>query len=107
MEEQEKNRLMLQFEHLLRKTNKDNINPVIDSLSIDDLEPIISLVARCRARYLAYVHDISKKYEGTDDFPNAEEMEKLRKLRVAFDELTSGSQAFETSILRGYLDVKG
>lgn len=106
MDEKDINRLIMQFNQLLKAANKEHINPMIEELSVEDLKPLIRLVARSRARYLEYVYELSKKYDEKEDYPSADELKKLKILRARFEELTNGSQAFETSIQRGYLDLK-
>lgn len=100
------NRLLMQFEQLLKTSNREHINPAIDELCIDDLQPIINLVAKSRASYLQHLYTLCKNYEGKEEFPTVEEMQKLRAHRLRFEELAEGSKALETSIQRGYLDLK-
>lgn len=100
------NRLLIQFEQLLKTTNKEFINPKIDELCIKDLHPIVSLVARSRANYLEHLYELCKKYEGSDEYPSPDELQKLRAHRLRFEELSDGAKALETSIQRGYLDLK-
>jgi len=106
MDEQQINRLMIKFEQLFRTSNRESINPQIDTLSIEDLKPIVNMVAKSRADYLKYVHELAKKYESGDQAPDMEELKKLKALRLRFQELSEGAKAFETSIQRGYLDIK-
>jgi hypothetical protein len=106
MDEKDINRLLLSYEQLYRTANREFINPEIEALSIDDLKPIVNIVAKSRAAYLKHVYELGKKYEGSDETPNAEELKKLKTLRLRFNELSEGSIAFETSIQRGYLDLK-
>ena len=109
MEEQDINRLLLHYEQLYKKSNRDIINPEIEALSTADLEPIVQIVARSRAAYLKYVYELGKKYrdeESDDSSPSAEELKKLKTLRLRFEELAEGAKAFETCIQRGYLDLK-
>jgi len=106
MDEKDINRLLMQFDHLLRESNREHINEAIEELAIDDVKPIINLVARCRATYLNRLYQISRKYEGSDDFPTPEELKTLRAYRNRFIEMVEGAKAIETSIQRGYLDLK-
>lgn len=106
MDEKDINRLLLHFEQLYRTANREIINPKIEALSIDDLKPIVNMVSRSRADYLKYVYEIGKKYGDGEDNPTADELKKLKVLRLRFEELAEGSKAFETSIQRGYLDLK-
>ena len=106
MDEKDINRLMLHYEQLYRTTNREQINPEIEALSIDDLKPIATIVAKRRAAYLKYVYELGKKYGESDELPSADELKKLKVLRLRFSELVEGVQAFETTIQRGYLDLK-
>jgi len=99
-------RILMQFKQLVRKTNRERINPMIQELAIDDLKPLVDLVARSRAEYLRELYNLSKKCADSDALPSAEEFKKLRTYRKRFIELSDGAQSFETSIERGYLDIK-
>jgi hypothetical protein len=105
MDEKDINRLLLEFNRLLKKANRDHINPEIEELNVEGLKPIIDLVARSRAVYLKEVYQIGKKYESNAAFPSAEELKKLKVLRARFLELAEGAKSFEVSIQRGYLDL--
>lgn len=106
MEQKDINRLLLQFEHLLRESNRKHINPKIEDLSIEDLNPIVELVARSRASYLEQLYTLCKKYDNSEEFPSAEELQRLRAYRNRFLELADGAKSFEISVQRGYLDLK-
>ncbi|KZY30364.1 hypothetical protein A3752_23405 [Oleiphilus sp. HI0081] len=106
MDEQDINRLMLHYEQLYRKSNREIINPEIEALSTSDLKPIVNIVAQSRAAYLKFMYELGKKYDDLDDSPSAEELKKLKTLRLRFEELAEGAKAFETSIQKGYLDLK-
>lgn len=106
MEEKDINRLLLRFDQLLRESNREHINPKIEDLNLDSLKPIIDLVARSRASYLEHLYNLSKKYDGTEDFPSKEELSRLRAYRNRFIELTDGAKSLEISIQRGYLDLE-
>ncbi len=99
------NRLIMQFEQLMKTANREQINPKIDELTIENLNPIVNLVARSRAEYIEQLYSLCKKYEDKEEFPSTEEMQKLRAYRLRFEELADGSKAIETSIQRGYLDL--
>ena len=101
------NRLLMAFERLLREANRDAINPILDALSVDDLQPVAQLVARARADYLKALHELAVQYQGSDGLPSEEEMQRLGEKRSRFIDLVEGSKSFETAIQRGYLDVKG
>lgn len=106
MDEKDINRLLLHYEQIYKKTNRELINPEIETLAISDLEPIIKMVAKTRANYLKYVYELGKKYEAEEGSPSADELKRLKALRLHFEELAEGAKAFETSIQRGYLDLE-
>ncbi|KZY66320.1 hypothetical protein A3735_23185, partial [Oleiphilus sp. HI0061] len=85
---------------------REIINPEIEALSTSDLKPIVNIVAQSRAAYLKFMYELGKKYDDLDDSPSAEELKKLKTLRLRFEELAEGAKAFETSIQKGYLDLK-
>ncbi|UTA48706.1 hypothetical protein L1F30_03980 [Simiduia sp. 21SJ11W-1] len=100
------NRLLMEFERLLREANRAAINPILDELTLEQLKPMAELVARARATYLKHLHDLASQYAGTDNLPTDDEMQALAQLRSRFLDLVEGSKSFETAIQRGYLDVK-
>lgn len=100
------NRLLLEFERLLREANREAINPILDELTLEALKPVAQLVARARATYLKSLHELAKKYQDSNKLPGAEEMQQLAAQRSCFLDLVEGSKSFETAISRGYLDVK-
>lgn len=106
MDEQAINRMMMHFEHLLRKTNREHINPQIQAISLADLKPIVNVVARCRASYLKHLFELCKKYDDSDQLPSTEELCELSELRSRFTDMSEGAKAFETCIQRGYIDLK-
>jgi len=106
MDEKDINRLLHHYQQLFRTANKETINPEIEELSVDDLKPMVELVARSRAAYLKYSYELGKQYFDTENYPTGDELKKLKTLRIRFEELAESAKAFETSIQRGYLDLK-
>ena len=106
MDDKDINRLLLQFDRILKQANREHINPEIEELTVEELKPIANLVAKSRAVYLKELYTIGKKHDEADTFPSAEELKKLKVLRTRFLELVEGSKSFEISIQRGYLDLK-
>lgn len=98
------NRLLLQLEQAIRELNQETINPVLPELDLAGLNPVMSLVARTRANYLKELFDLANTT--TDTVPAAPQVENLRSLRLAYEEMLAGAQALETAIQRGYLDVR-
>ena len=106
MEEKDINRLLMQYQQLFRKSNKKYINPEIEELTVEGLEPIIIMVAKSRAAYMKYVYALGKKYGENEGLPTTDELKKLKILKMRFTEVSEGAHAFETCIQRGYLDLK-
>lgn len=105
MEDKDINRLLLKYHQLLKSSNRDHINPEIEELKIEDLQPMVQLVAKSRAAYLKYSYNLGKQYYDKEGYPTADELKTLKTLRLRFTELAEAAQAFETSIHRGYLDI--
>jgi hypothetical protein len=98
------NRLLLVLERTITQLNRETINPVFPHIGVDDIAPVMNMVARSRAAYLKELFDIGEI--SGDSVPTPEQIHKLRQLRESYEELVHASQALETAIQRGYLDVK-
>lgn len=103
MSELDVNRLLLQFEKAVREINREEINPRIAELKLNDLNPVVKMVAQARARYLKGLFDLANISE--DERPMPEQIKKLKIMRETYEELVEGSKALEIAIERGYLDV--
>lgn len=103
MSELDINRLLLQFEQSVREINREEINPRIPELKLDDLNPVVTMVAKSRARYLTELFELSGASES--EIPTPEQINKLKNLRMTYEELVEGARELETAIERGYLDV--
>ncbi len=101
----ERSRMLLELGQKIREINRTVINPEFPELQVDDLAPTTLLVAKARAQYLRELADIAAKSDG--DQPKADDIGRLRQLRETYQELLQASQALETAIERGYLDVRG
>ena len=97
-------RLLLELNKSIKDLNRSIINPEIKELKLQDLAPVIEMVARARAAYLKQMFEIANNLE--EKTPSTEQLKRLQHLRVSFEELSKGSQALETAIERGYLDVE-
>ena len=97
------NRLLLEIDKTIRELNRSTINPAIPELSLNDLRPVMELVARSRAAYLKELFQIAEMAE--PGLPSPDQIKQLRRMRETYDEMVSGAQALETAIQRGYLDV--
>jgi len=100
------NRLLLEIDAVRSELNRQVINPLFSDLTVDALTPVMTMVAHARAAYLRELFDLPK-CAGESATPQPEQIQKLKLLRIIFEELVSASQAMETAIERGYLDVKG
>lgn len=98
------NRLLLELEKYRREVNRDIINPQIPELALEDLKPVLTLVANARARYLVKLLEISEQTGDGD--PAQEDIHELQHLRETFDTLVDAVNALETVIQRDYLDVR-
>ena len=99
----ESNRLLLLWEKTLRDINRDVINPEFVELKIDDLKPVIEIVAKARAGFLKELFDIAG--ESAETLPSEERIRQLKQHRERYEELSAASRALEVAIERGYLDV--
>jgi len=97
------NRLLLELENCLRNANKEIINPEIPDLSVKMIRPVMEMTARARANYLKTLFTITK--ETGDGIPDPKQIIRLANSRKTFEELVSASQALDTAIQRGYLDI--
>ncbi|MDY6890573.1 MAG: hypothetical protein SVU24_03085 [Pseudomonadota bacterium] len=102
---QDNNRLLLELEKRRRDINREIINPKIPELSLDSLEPVLSMVAQARAAYIGELIDIATI--SGPNAPSADQIKQLKACRETFDELVAAMNALETVIHRDYLDVKG
>ncbi len=101
---QDINRLLLEMERRMRSMNRELIKPKIKELTVDDMHPVLCLVAHARARYLKALFDIGAGVQ--DGMPSDSQFTELKKPRVEYDELVDGAKALETAIQRGYIDVE-
>jgi len=99
------NRMLLLIEKSVREINREEINPIIPELNLEDLHPTIKLVAQARARYLKQLMDIASLAD-TDSVPSQQQIKKLKELEDTYYTLVNASKAIETAIERGYLDIK-
>ena len=99
----DKNRLLLEISDRIRELNRNIINPIIPELTLDDLSPVLLMVARARAAYLKELFDIAGVVQ--ENIPSPSQIGQLQSLRKTYEELITATQAMETAIERGYLDV--
>ena len=88
----------------IKTLNKEIIDPMIPELTLEQLTPVIKIVAQIRGAYLKELFDISTTVG--DGTPTQDQIQRLRGYRVAYEEFVAASQAMETAIERGYLEVE-
>lgn len=99
------NRMLIAVERSIRMLNREILNPEIPRLTLESMEPALRLVARVRGKYLKAILELAESCE--DSVPDEATIADLRTTRECYDELVLGTQALETAIKRGYLDVEG
>ncbi len=95
-------RLLLNFGRNLQQINREVINPVMDTVNLDDLEPVMRMVAHARGDYLKALFALAKE-TGGERAP--EDVAELERARVVCDALIAAVGSLETLISRRYIDV--
>lgn len=98
------NRLLLELEKYRREINRAIINPQFPELKLEDLKPLLTMVAHARAAYVRELLDIAQV--NSDRVPSHDQINQLRRCRETYDELVAATNALETVIQRDYLDVR-
>lgn len=104
-DELQNRRFTIQLEEAIRAANLEVIGPLLPDINVESVLPIAVMTAKMRARYLAEAFKLRDSL-GEDGFPRDEEIEKLKKFRLAYDEAQAVVQALEHAIERGYVPVK-
>ncbi len=102
--ERNNTRLLLSLEQQRRTINRDTINPEICEIGQKELIAIITMVAEARA---AYIKSLVALAEQRDGLPSPSQIADLDELRHSFNTLVEATNAMETAIERGYIDVRG
>ncbi len=98
------NRLLLELDRYRREINREIINPRFPELTLDNLKPMLAMVAHARADYIGQLLELSDSCG--EQPPTPEQIAALRRSREAFDELVAAVNALESVISRDYLDVQ-
>lgn len=98
-------RLLMELEKHRREVNRETINPAIKEMTLDDLQPVIAVCATARASYVETLMSIAN--DPSDSAPSSKQIESLKQHRCAYEELVAATNALETVIERGYIDVTG
>ena len=94
-------RFLMAIEQAVREANRDVLAPLLGKITTDNFVPLMVAVAKARGAYLSHAAHIADDKKDPD--PAA--IQKLRDLRLAYEELLAAAQALEHAIERGYLDV--
>lgn len=103
MDDRDTSRILLTLDQYRKTVNRERINPGVESLDMDKLQPVISMVADMRAAYIKHLLILA---ESEEDLPTTDQIDELARLRKAYNELVDATNAMEIAIERGYLDVK-
>jgi hypothetical protein len=95
-------RLLMELDKHRYDVNKHTINACIEDLNLDSLKPIVEMVAKSRAAYLRELMNMANNPSNQGPV-----IERLKGLREEFNELVKATNALETAIERGYLDIAG
>jgi hypothetical protein len=77
---QSNKRLLLQLDKHRRDINKEAINSTVDNLNLDNLKPIVNMVANSRAAYIGALMKLSNST--SDSSPSIKDMDQLREKRT-------------------------
>ena len=97
-------RLAIKMDHAIRTANHEVINPMIPELTIDDILPVMTNVARLRGKYIREAFQLDKLMNA--DQINDTQVAELKALREAYEEALKVAKALEDAIDRDYLDIK-
>jgi len=89
----------------MKEVTRDTINPLFPELSLDDIKPIMDVVALARANYIKELFKCSE-ISKNDKQITAETVKDLRADRLIYDELVEAYKVLDASIEHGYLDVE-
>lgn len=103
MDDRDTSRILLSLDQYRKKINREKINPGVEPLDLDRLQPVITMVADMRATYIKKLFELA---EGEEALPSAEQIDELARLRKGYSELVDATNAMEVAIERGYLDLK-
>lgn len=96
-------RFLEDVERGIREANLEIIHERISPITLDNLMPFATSVARLRARYLEVAFKFTEKTTG--DTLEDSEIEELRRHRMAFEEARDAFEALRHAIERGYVDL--
>lgn len=95
-------RLLDEVEHGVREANRAVIGQRIHEVTRDSFLRLATVVARLRADYIACALSLGRDTRGE---VTPEEVGRLARLRVAYDEARLSFEALERCVQRGYVDI--
>lgn len=98
-------RFNIKLEEAIRSVNLEVIGPMLPEISVESVLPLTVMAAKMRGRYLREAFALRESMED-DGFPSAEEINRLREYRLAYEEAQAVTRALEHAIERGYVPVK-
>ncbi|MEM7259843.1 MAG: hypothetical protein AAF404_20910 [Pseudomonadota bacterium] len=100
--ERDNNRILLTLEQHRKTINRERINPEIQLLEMEHIEPVLTMIADVRAAYIKSLFELAAERE---DLPTPQQIERLTHLRRSYQEVVDAANAMEVAIERGYMDV--
>lgn len=95
-------RLLDEVEHGVREANRAVIGQRLPEVTRDGFLRLATVVARLRADYLNCALTLGRDTRGE---VTAEEVTRLARLRLAYDEARLAFEALERCVQRGYVDI--
>lgn len=95
-------RLLDEVEQGVREANRAVIGQRIPGITRDGFLRLATVVARLRAEYLACALTMGRDSRGEI---TAEDVARLARLRVSYDEARLAFEALERCVQRGYVDI--
>ena len=95
-------RHLLALEQKRRTINQETIGPEVLMSAVEDVTPILTMVAEVRAAYLKSLFTLANNRDG---MPTPKQIDELRHLRRSYKELVDATNALETAMERGYISV--
>jgi len=95
-------RLLDEVEHGVREANRAVIGQRLPEITREGFLRLATVVARLRAEYLACALGLGREARGD---VTGEEIDRLARLRVAYDEARLAFEALERCVQRGYVEI--
>lgn len=95
-------RLLDEVEHGVREANRAVIGQRLPEITREGFLRLATVVARLRAEYLACALGLGRETRGE---VTREEIDRLARLRTAYDEARLAFEALERCVQRGYVEI--